>query len=78
MDQLRPKMGNPLDFFAYLNFINIMSSVIVPDHRFFWDAKTFKIPTKVDADATDAVMGLNKNEQEPGGINKNNNVTDDQ
>ena len=36
------------------------------------------MPTKVAADATDAVMGLNKNEQEPGGINKETDVTDNQ
>ena len=34
--------------------------------------------TKVNADATDAVMGLNDNDQEPGGINKDTNITDDQ
>ena len=34
------------------------------------------MPTKVDADATDAFMGLNYNVQEPGGINKDFNVTD--
>ena len=33
---------------------------------------------KVDVDATDSVMGLNDNNQEPEGINKNVNVTDDQ
>ena len=34
------------------------------------------MPTKVDADATDAAMGLNENDQEPVGINKNTDVTD--
>ena len=34
--------------------------------------------TKVDYDETHAVMGLNENEQEPVGINKNADVTDDQ
>ena len=51
---------------------------------FFWLTdfvdiqKTFKIITKVDSDSTDYFMGLNNNDQEPGGINKNTNVTDDQ
>ena len=27
--------------------------------------KRIQMPTKVDANATDAVMGLNKNDQEP-------------
>ena len=36
------------------------------------------MPTKVDANETDHVMGLNKNDQEPGGINKKYDVTDDQ
>ena len=36
------------------------------------------MPTKVDTDATDAVMSLNDNEQEPGCINKDTDVTDDQ
>ena len=40
--------------------------------------KNIKIPTKVEADATDAFMGLNENEQEPYGINKESYVTDDQ
>ena len=40
--------------------------------------KKKKIPTKIDADTTDAVAGLNKNDQEPGGINKNSDVTCDQ
>ena len=34
------------------------------------------ISSKVDADATDSVMGLNENEQEPGGIKKDSNATD--
>ena len=55
-----------------------MSSVVVIDHIFFWNTKIFKIPTKVDADATDYFMGLNENEQELGGINKDSDVTDDQ
>ena len=55
-----------------------MSSVVVMDHRFFWNTKTFKIPNKLDYGATDAVMGINDNEQEPGGINKETVVTDDQ
>ena len=36
------------------------------------------MPTKVDSDETHAVMGLNENEQEPLGINKNADVTYDQ
>ena len=36
------------------------------------------MPAKVNADATDAVMDINKNEQEPGGISKDSGVTDDQ
>ena len=36
------------------------------------------MPTKVDTDATDSVMGLNDNEQEPGSINKYTDVTYDQ
>ena len=55
-----------------------MYSVVVLDHRFFWITKTFKIPTKLYYDATDDVMGLNDNSQEPGGINKDTDVTDDQ
>ena len=45
-----------------------MSSVVVLSHRFFWNTKTFKIPTKVDADATNTVMGLNENYKKPRGI----------
>ena len=63
---------------VHLYFINIMSSVVVMDHRIFWNTKKIKMPTKVDTDATDSVMGLNDNEQEPGGINKYTDVTDDQ
>ena len=33
------------------------------------------MPTKVDSDTTDAFMGLKENYQQPGGINKNNDVT---
>ena len=55
-----------------------MSSVVVLDHIMFWNTKTFRITNKIDADATDAIMGLNENEQEPGGINKNTDVTDEQ
>ena len=36
------------------------------------------MPTKLDADATYSVVGLNYNDQEPGDINKDTNVTDDQ
>ena len=53
-----------------------MSYVVVLAYIFLWDKKTSNIPTKVDADATGEVTGLNKNEQEPGGINKNADVTD--
>ena len=34
--------------------------------------------TKIDACATDHGMGLNFNDQEPGGISKKTNLTDDQ
>ena len=34
------------------------------------------MPTKVDADSTYDVMGLNDNSQEPGGINKDTYVMD--
>ena len=54
-----------------------MSSVVVLDHIFFLNTKTFKIPTKVDSDTTDAIMGINENDQEPGVINKNTDITDD-
>ena len=36
------------------------------------------MPTKLDDDATNAFMSLNDNYQEPGGINKNTDVTDEQ
>ena len=36
------------------------------------------MPTKVDADATDSVMGINDYEQEREGINKETYVTNDQ
>ena len=36
------------------------------------------MPTKVDADAMDVVIGRSENDQEPGGINKTTNVTHDQ
>ena len=42
-----------------------MSFVIVLDPSFVLNAKTFKIPTKVDAEESDSVMGLNDNDQEP-------------
>ena len=35
------------------------------------------MPTKVDNDATNTSMGINYNEQEPGGTNKYVNVTDE-
>ena len=35
------------------------------------------MPTNVDSDATDYVISLNDNAQEPGGINKDTDVTDD-
>ena len=55
-----------------------MPSIVVLDCRIFWNTKTFKIPTKLDAYAMDAVLGLNDNEQDPGGINKDFNVTNEQ
>ena len=33
---------------------------------------------KVDTDSTGSFLGINLNDQKPGGINKNANVTDDQ
>ena len=63
MDQLRPKTWNPLNYFVYIYVINIVSSIVVMDHSIFWNAKTFKIKTKVDDDAKYAVMGLNDNEK---------------
>ena len=48
-----------------------MSSIVVLDHRFCSNTKTFKRLTNVDADAMDAVMFLNNNAQETGGIKKN-------
>ena len=36
------------------------------------------MPTNLDANETDTGMGLNDNDQEPGGINKTSDVTDDQ
>ena len=35
MGQIWPKTGNPLDFFVCLYFINIMSYIVVMDHRTF-------------------------------------------
>ena len=54
-----------------------MSSVVVLYQGFFL-IEAFKTPTKVDADATDADIYLNDNDKEPGGINKDSDVTDDQ
>ena len=42
-----------------------MSFVVVLYHIFSSNTKTIKIPTKLDADSTDAAMGLDDNEQEP-------------
>ena len=55
-----------------------MSSIVVLDHRFFWDTRTFNILNKVYNDTTDSVMVPNNNKQEPGGITKNSDVTDDE
>ena len=55
-----------------------MSSMGALDHRFFWNTKTFKIPTNLDSNETGASMGIKNNDQEPGGINKNANETDRQ
>ena len=70
--------GGSLGFFVSLYFINIMSSVVVMDHRFFKNTKTFKMTTKIDADESYASMGLNDNYQETVIINQNSNVTNDQ
>ena len=77
MEKLQPKMRNPLGFFS-LYYINIISSVVVLDKIFGWNTKSFKIPTKVDNNATDPVIVLGDNDQELGGINKKIYVTDDQ
>ena len=53
-----------------------MSSVFILAHRFFWNTKKIRIPTKVDATKTDDVFVLNKNDQEPGSINKDTDITD--
>ena len=71
------KRGIPWYFLFYLYFINITSSVVVLYHRILQNTKTFKMPTKVDNDATNTSMGINYNEQEPGGTNKYVNVTDE-
>ena len=55
-----------------------MPSIVVLDCRIFWNTKTFKIPTKVDAYAMNDVLGINDNEQDPGGINKDPGVTNEQ
>ena len=55
-----------------------MSYVVVLAHRFFCDAKTFKMPTKLYADSMDTVMGLNEIDQGPEGINKKSDLNDDQ
>ena len=41
-----------------------MPSVVVLAHIFCLNAKKVKIPTKLDANAADAVIGLNENDQE--------------
>ena len=77
MDHLRPKTGNPLEFFKNLYFINIMTSVVIMDRRFCLNTITLMIPNNVDAYAKDSFMGIDNNDQEPGGI-KNADVTYDQ
>ena len=67
MDQVQPKMG-------LISFIPQVLSIT----EIFLNAKTFKMRTKIDAGATGDIIGLNDNEQEPGSINKDSDVTDDQ
>ena len=55
-----------------------MSSVVVLDNRFCLNEKSFKIPIKLYYDTTDSVVVISYNDQEPGGINKNADVTNDQ
>ena len=55
-----------------------MSSVLVLDKIYFWNTKTFKIPTKVDNYTKDSVMGLNDNNRQPGRIKINTDVNYEQ
>ena len=71
-------MGNPLAFFLFISIYFISCLPLLFWLTYFFEIKTFKMPTKIEYDATDAVMGLHENDQEPGGINKNTDVTDDQ
>ena len=45
--------------------------LVVMVHIFCSNTKIFKIPIKVDANATDVPMGLNENYKEPGETNNN-------
>ena len=55
--------GNTLVFLFSIYFINIMSSVLVLGHIFCWNTNTLKMTTDVGVNATDSVMGINKNDQ---------------
>ena len=46
-------------------------SIVVLVHIFSSNTKTFKFPSKVDANENDVPTGLNYNDQEPGDINYN-------
>ena len=68
--------GEYIGLFWFISILLILCVLLL-----FWITdlkKTFKMPTKIDDDATYAVMGLNNNGQEPLSIDKNADVTDDQ
>ena len=69
-------MGNPLAFFLFISIYFISCLPLLFWLTYFFEIKTFKMPTKIEYDATDSVMGLHDNVQEPGGINRNTDVTD--
>ena len=72
MEQLHPKTGNapPPPPHTYTHNSNDMllnlHFLVVTDHIFCWNTKTFKITSKVDTYVADDFMGLNDNVQAPG------------
>ena len=78
MEHLQPKTGNPLVFFFLSILLISCPPLLFWITKIFCNTKTFKFTTKVDADSTYYVMSLNENEQEPGSIIKDSDVTDDQ
>ena len=67
MDQIRPKTGNPFPPPPkFLPYVVKISFCCCSGSHILFEIKTFKIPTKVDSDETDAFMGLNDNDQETG------------